>query len=312
MASDALAIIGPPAINALPTLLGSLSDQRPTVRLHAARAIAAVAPGDELALRELAEHDDPRVQIVGLSALGKLASPSAQIQELFSSAMSHSEAAIREVAILAITQSGLPPERKTRHLMRAVIDSEASVRNAAVASISKSGLKGGTLAAALASLLPDVEGEPAAAVIRAIAENGASARVALPSLMQAANRGLVDDDILANTLASLGPTIVSDLLQKVQQNPRLEPIVSQACARMGKAAIAEMMEHVDAHDEVVRVVVIRSIGSLRPQERKLQDQLLGALQDRSAQVRVFAVESLLQIAEEVPFARDPLLTGHAG
>ncbi len=305
-AAQALAIIGPDA-NSTIHLLSDALDGKEDLPRYAAEALVAISPQDETTMLRIAEHADAKARKVGISALAAFSSPSDAAIKKLQSAASDSEAKIRETAIVAVAKSSLPIAEKSSLIEAALVDAETSVRAAAIVAMRKAKLPGADFAQRISARLKNADGETANAVVKAIGAQGSDAVATLPALLEVLGKEGIDQQLVSQTLASLGASVVPDLLAAIEKQPASEPALSLALGLIGEPAVKALVRGLSSDVELVRMAAARAIGGVRPLNKALLQNLVSAASDKSAQVRAIAIESLVAAENEADFAKETIL-----
>ncbi len=296
-AAQALAIIGPEAHSTI-KLLSDALDGKDGLPRYAAEALVAISPQDESTMLRIAEHADALARKVGITALASLTSPSEAAIKKLQAAASDAEPKIRETSIVAVAKSNLPAAEKSTLIEAALIDPETSVRAAAIVAMRKAKLPAREFADRLAIRLSTSQGEAANTLVRAIGAQGSDAVGTLPVLLKVLNQKDIDQPSIAQTLASLGASIVPELLAAIEKQPDSEPTLSQALALIGEPAVDALVRGMSSEVELIRLAAARAIGGVRPLNKSLLDHLIVAAADQSPRVRAIAVESLVASENE--------------
>ncbi len=320
--TQALASIGPAALETQPSLLDAMANGNNGLPRYAAEAIVAICPQDEAIILKVTDLADSVARKVGITALASLPQLSEAGLQKLQSAASDDEAKIREVAIVAIAKSGTPDELKARLIENAMSDPSPSVRAAAMVAIRKARLPAAEFASRIASKLPNADTEATNTILKGLSLIGPPAHVALPAVIEklvtvAANNlpqsnpetPVIDYEQAALTLASFGASVVPQLLEHIEKSPSIEPILSQALARIGEPAIDSLMLGANSPSELVRLSSTRALGGMRPAKKIVIDRLQTSCTDSAAKVRQMAIESLVSIGREAEPAKDMILKG---
>jgi HEAT repeat protein len=305
-AAQSLAIVGP-AANSTVKLLSDALDGKEGLPRYAAEALVAIAPQDESMMLRIAEHADAQARKVGISALAALGAPSAAAIKKLQSAAGDSEPKIRETAIVAVAKSSLPVGEKSMLIEAALVDSEESVRAAAIVAMRKAKLPAAEFSQRIADRLKNAEGEAAEAIIKAIGAQGSDAVGTLPALLQVVNKKGIDQQLVSETLASLGATVVPDLLATIEKQPANEPVLSQALGLIGEPAVEALVRGLSSELDLVRLAAARALGGVRPMNKALLERLVVAAADKSASVREIAIASLVTAGTDADFAKETIL-----
>lgn len=135
--ADALAKIGPPAIN---TLLAGTQDSNPAIQIASVRAIGAMRPFTEASLERLTvASGDPNVELraAAVTALANASEENPAAQAVVMMAIQDESEKVRAVAVAALGDSGFSREHRREGFQRGLNDGNAEVRVAALTAISK-------------------------------------------------------------------------------------------------------------------------------------------------------------------------------
>ncbi len=310
-ASQALAIIGPSAKAAIPSLRAGL-EQKGGLALYAAEALMAISPHDEDLLLTIANHSEPKARSVGIVKLASAGTLSEMGIERLHAAMSDSDTKIREAVVVAIAKSKLQMAEKAAFIESGLVDPEESVRAAAIASILKSELPSEPFSHRIASRMQAADGEVANTLIKAIMVLGKGAKSALPAVMQAAEKTGIDQQLAARSLASFGEGVVPDLLMAIERRPEHGAVFSQALGLIGEPAIGPLTQGLSSPVELVRVSAARALGGMRPMSKTVLQRMTQAMEDPSGQVREVVIGALIAIAKEGDVSKDTAVLAALG
>jgi HEAT repeat protein len=304
--AQAFAIIGQQASSAVPLMTEGLTGKDGLPR-YAAEALVAISPQDEKALLDISDNSDAAARKVGITALAAIKSPSERVIQKLQKAASDSEPKIRETAIIVVAKSRLPIEEKSALIEAALVDPVTSVRAAAIVAMRNASLPADEFAQRIAARLQSVDVDVANAGLKAISLLGAGGKGRLPAIVQLASREGIDQSLVSQTLANFGAGVVPDLLTAIEKQPANEPVFSRALGLIGEPAVASLTLGMSSDVEVVRLAATRALGGVRPSNGSLLQKLVGAVDDKSAQVREIAVTSLIAAANEADFIKDAVL-----
>ena len=159
----------------------------------------------------------------------------------------------------------------------------------------------------IAARLQSVDVDVANAGVKAISMLGAGGKGSLPAIVALASREGIDQRLVSQTLANFGAGVVPDLLTAIEKQPANELVFSRALGLIGEPAVASLTLGMSSDVEVVRLAATRALGGVRPSNRSLLQKLVGAVDDKSAQVREIAVTSLIAAAKDADFTKDSIL-----
>lgn len=304
--AQAFAIIGQQASSAVPLMTEGLTGKDGLPR-YAAEALVAISPQEETALLVISDNTDAAARKVGITALAAIKSPSELVIQKLQQSASDSEPKIRETAIIVVAKSRLPIEEKSALIEAALFDPVTSVRAAAVVAMRNASLPADVFSQRIAARLQSVDGDVANSGLKAISMLGAGGKGSLPAIVELASREGIDQRLVSQTLANFGAGVVPDLLTAIEKQPANEPVFSRALGLIGEPAVASLTLGMSSDVEVVRLAATRALGSVRPSNRSLLQKLVGAVDDKSAQVREIAVTSLIAAANEADFTKDSIL-----
>lgn len=305
--AQAFSHMGELARPALELLSQSLKSDNERLERFAAEAIVAIIPEDETVLLELSRDSDSHIRQVGITALAALRNPSDQTQVRLRESLADEDTKIRESAIVALAHSRLTVDQKANCIEIALADSEPSVRVAASVAMRGAGLDYAVFASRVADrLVRESHMEIANSLVRTLREIGPEARHTLPVLIEVASRTDLDQDLVAQALASFGDDSVEELLNSLESNPELQPVVSLALAKVGVSALRVLLERMSSHDEITRIAATRAVGGVRPLDSNSLNHLMRALEDPSARVRETALKSLIDAAELLASAKESI------
>ena len=274
---------------------------------YAAEALVAISPQDETALLDISDNTDAAARKVGITALAAIKSPSERVIQKLRESASDSEPKIRETAIIVVAKSRLPIEEKSSLIEAALFDPVTSVRAAAVVAMRNASLPADEFAQRIAARLQSVDVDVANAGVKAISMLGAGGKGSLPAIVELASREGIDQSLVSQTLANFGAGVVPDLLTAIEKQPANELVFSRALGLIGEPAVASLTLGMSSDVEVVRLAATRALGGVRPSNSSLLQKLVGAVDDKSAQVREIAVTSLIAAANEADFTKDAIL-----
>lgn len=302
--AQALAIIGPAAKSAIPLLTTGLKEKG-GLAMHSAEALAAIAPQDEAMLLNIANHPDATVRSVGIIRIASAGSLSAAaIQKLYES-VSDSDPKIREAVIVAIAKSKLQMAEKAALIETALNDRMESVRAAAIMALLKARLPAEQFSERIVARMLSADVDAANTLLKAIMVLGQGAKKALPAVMQAAGREGIDQQLVARSLANFGEAVVPELLAAIERRPEHGAVYSQALGMIGQPAVEPLKLGLSSHLELVRVAASRALGGMRPMSKSVLQRLAQAVEDPSEKVREVVISSLIAVAKEGSFAKDP-------
>jgi HEAT repeat protein len=305
--AQALQRIGPPASDGGPLLLAAIDGDSVELARNAAGAFASITPLDEQAWLRLAGHQDAVVRGIGLSSLAGLDHPSTAAIDAIIAACDDSDATIREAAIVNLARSQVSDVEKARRIEAALVDPVVGVRAAALVAMQTAEMADTDFSLNLARRLKDAPPELANSLLRTLGQIGEPAAVSLPMVLEIADRKDVDSHQVSRTLSSFGSPVVPQLLRAIEQQPEIEPILSEALALIGQPAIPSLVTGLDNPTELVRMASVRALGAVRPIEQERLKQIADALDDASADVRSVAVAALVAVGEDANFASEMLL-----
>ena len=304
--AQAFAIIGLQASSAVPLMTEGLTGKDGLPR-YAAEALVAISPQEETALLVISDNTEAAARKVGITALAAIKSPSERVTQKLQQSASDSEPKIRETAIIVVAKSRLPIEEKSSLIEAALFDPVTSVRAAAIVAMRNASLPADVFAQRIAARLQSVDGDVANSGLKAISMLGAGGKGSLPAIVELAGREGIDQSLVSQTLANFGAGVVPDLLTAIEKQPAKEPVFSRALGLIGEPALASLTLGMSSDVEVVRLAATRALGGVRPSNRSLLQKLVGAVDDKSAQVREIAVTSLIAAANEADFTKDSIL-----
>lgn len=186
-----LASLGPPAVEAAPTLLQTLRDDVVAVRRAAAWALTRVRPDASVVLEGLVDaatrDDDPGVRRMALHGIGQLGVSAAGAAAAVAAVLKHdTDPFARRRAASVVERIGSARPVLVPALLEALADSDSKVRRLAAAAL---GRQGGAARAGVPSLVRAIFRDAARSVRRraasALEHVDPEARVAVAGLIQA-------------------------------------------------------------------------------------------------------------------------------
>ncbi|MCA9127840.1 MAG: HEAT repeat domain-containing protein [Planctomycetales bacterium] len=305
--AKSLAIIGSQAKPATEKLQSGLRSDSAQLRRFCAEALAAIAGPDKTLMLSLTKNNDAVVRKVGLQALASFGANDPEVTDAFQSAVGDADAKVRELAVVAIARANVSEELKAESIQRALIDPVPAVQAAAVFSIETAKLDGRDFAMRIADQLATAESAAGNSILIALASIGHDAADALPLIIQSHRTRRFDSDLLAKTFASFESPVVPALLDALQQDPALESAVAKSLSMLGKSAFPQLEKNISSDNELVRLVVIRALGDLRPFEPVQIAHLESAVHDPAWQVRQAVIQATVHIQNASPQLQEDIL-----
>ena len=198
-AAEALARLGPAALDAAPALVGALNDPDIGVRWHAAVALAAIGPGAVEPLNGALRSTVPETRQGAALALGRMGPGAAGALHALLGALEDPEAGVRERVAESLGLIGQGAAASVGPLVRALADPDPYVEGRAAEALGRIGAEA---VPALAAALADRERTVRWCAAIALGRVGERAGEAVPALAKALDDA--DDNVRWSAVIALG------------------------------------------------------------------------------------------------------------
>lgn len=270
------------------------------LQINATKALLAIGSETDSLIEELLVHNSPAVRLL---AFKHRLDSERDVEPLITSAMKDESELVRELAVVALSKnSTLGGDAKLGLLIQSLGDASISVRSAAILAVGKIELDRERLAEELAKRLSSGKREQANACASALGKLGEHALVALPELLAGVRSGSLDEMVVAEPIASIGPTAIPALFAALAEDPESAGIVTKCLASMGDAAFATLMQQTDSPDSIVRVVALRSLKGAKNLDDDSLQKISKLVSDEVADVRAASVEILASYSSNAKLA----------
>jgi HEAT repeat protein len=310
-AADGLEKLGQLAQVAVPDLVRALSDTNQGVRLHAASALLAIDPANQLssallvkdmpvliAMLSDGESDSVIFAAYTLARLGPKSEPAvpALLRVLSQVRMDPNPSGAASLALVRLGPTAVP------HLVKTLSDPKSELRERCVMILWDMGPPARAAVPALAKAMNDRDARLqvyAACAITAIDPKNQAAVPVLTSLLkhedsyirEHAGYGLKNVGPAARVAV---PNLVEALRAEKQVGTRIG--LAEALAwldpgnQMAVAALVDALK--GTHSDYIRTTALRALGKLGPRAKAVLPAIRAALEDKSAAVRKAAAEAL--------------------
>jgi HEAT repeat protein len=309
-ALHALADKGPEAADAVPALIDTLRARDEDLRLNAALALGKIGQPAVPPLTKLLQrgNDDQRYYAVwSLGLIGPAASDA--IPDVLK-ALSDKNDNVRRKATFALSKIAPPTGDTLSALIQACQDSNADVRQEATQALVRFSKDA---APALTKVVQDPNNPARVQAIQALGQIGPDAYEAVPALGELLGSQAPDSlqAAAAGTLSQIGEAalpVLEQALTSDQASSRRHAV--NALGRIGGSKTVDILVEalLKNKNPDVRQDAARSLGALGVQDKRILLNLVEALKDGDAKVRVQAITSLTFLG---PAAKDavPALEG---
>jgi HEAT repeat protein len=278
-AAASLGQLGADAKAAITPLVALLKDKDENVRKSAAEALEQIGSLNQSHLSGLAaalKDANVEVRAAAAAALGKLGSEGEEAVKPLTAALKDSEALVKQKAAASLAQLGSLAKDAVLDLSGVLKDASPDVRAEAAAALGKIGTDAKPAVSALgASLIKDHNRQVKLKILEALGSIGTDASSAVPQITKALKER--DKDIKDRAIAALGEIggkeAIRSLVEQFEAR-ELRPTAEDALVKIGKPALNEINK---------------------------------ALQNKSADIRLGAVETLAKMGPDAPNALATLM-----
>lgn len=321
-AAEALGMLGPASIEAVPALVEALQDKDPRVQHEALTALEHLGPAAEKAtpaLKQILDKGPAALKLGAIHALGRIGHPAQSATDsLLTYAKGDDDQSLKVAAVLALVR--IHPDKQERMdqaipvLTAALSSKSSSIRDDAIAAL---GEIGKPAVAALTDLVknPATDAMVASRAASALGLVGADAAPAV-GVLTAALDSKQDklQEQAARALGAIGPAAKSAVPALkgllASKLPGVRANAADALGMLGDLAapaVPELTKTLSDSDATVRREAAQALAGIGPSAKDAVPALIKALHDEQGAVTVNAAEALGRIGPaSVPALIDAL------